>query len=421
MRVLWSCNIVPNAVRARLNGSSEVMGGWIESMAAALTAADSGLSLGVACRSEDVGDFHETADGIEYFSIDCSGADYKDLCASCSGIIESFRPDLVQVEGTEFLHSKAMLFTAKAKGIPTVVSLQGVLNGLYDYQCGEIPVDELMLSRSLTNIFAGWTMHLRKTRWFRPRLAGEREIIENTSYILGRTTWDRAHSYSINPEAKYFSCPRVLREPFYETKWDPASVERHSIYTGSGYTALKGLHFLIRALPQLAAEYPDVKVYVAGYDPYPEKGRRPAFKQGYAMYLKKLMRDLDVEDRVVFTGTIPAQEVARRLARSHVYALTSTIENSPNTLAEAMCVGTPCVASCVGGAPDMADNEKEALFFRSGDPSLIAWNIKRIFDDDALALMLSENARARASVTHDPGRNAAILAEVYSRILSESE
>ena len=71
----------------------------------------------------------------------------------------------------------------------------------------------------------------------------------STDYILGRTTWDRAHSYAINPNAKYYPCSRVLRAPFYKEKWSIEKAERHSIYVGNGYHALKGLHFVVMALP----------------------------------------------------------------------------------------------------------------------------------------------------------------------------
>ena len=51
-------------------------------------------------------------------------------------------------------------------------------------------------------------------------------MLEKADFILGRTTWDRAHSYAINPEAKYYSCNRVLRRPFYEKNWDIDDIEK---------------------------------------------------------------------------------------------------------------------------------------------------------------------------------------------------
>ena len=305
----------------------------------------------------------------------------------------------------------------KKRNIPVVVSMQGILNGQYQYQCGQLPMDDMMFSGSLINMFAAWILHLRKRLWYKPRMKPEREIIEQAEYILGRTTWDRAHTYAINPDAKYFSCNRVLRAPFYTTKWDIDKMERHTIYVGNGYFALKGLHFVIMALPQLIREYPDLKLYVAGYKPYEAKDNRSFIKKGYAAYLKKLIQDLDVEKHIEFTGPLSAQQVADKLAHVNAYVLSSAVENSPNTLGEAMMIGTPCVASYVGGVADMAEDGMEALHFRNDDPALLAWNVKRIFDNDELALHLSENGKKKASVTHNAQKNAEQLITVYREIL----
>lgn len=419
MRVLWTVNLIPAAVSVKLGKSSEVLGGWVESMAEQLSKAPD-IDLGIVCKCEENLDFCETINGIKYFSLHyTSSTALSELEEKCSRIVSDFRPDIINIEGTEFLHSRAMQLAAQKLQVPAVVSLQGILNGQYAYQCGQLPIDDMMFSKSATHIFSAWIMHLRKTMWYKPRMKAEKEIIENADYILGRTTWDRAHSYAINPRAKYYPCSRILRAPFYEEKWSLEKAERHSIYVGNGYSALKGVHFVVMALPYLVREYPDVKVYVAGYKPYQENDKRSILKKGYAAYLKKLIYDLGVEDHIEFTGPLKAPQVARKLSTVNAYVLCSTVENSPNTLGEAMMVGTPCVAAYVGGVSDMAEDGKEALFYRNDDPKLLAWNIKRIFDNDDLAVSLSEAGKNKALITHNPERNAQLLIDAYKDILKE--
>lgn len=417
MRILWTVNLIPSEVAQALGIHSEVLGGWVESMAGQLRGRED-IELGIACKAESGQVFQMELDGIHYYSLSYSPKHaMEELPTQCEQIIEDFKPDLIQIEGTEFLHAKVMLGCGKEKQIPTVVSMQGILNGQYQYQCGQLPVDDMMFSASLTKIFAAWILHLRKRLWYQPRMKPEREIIQQADYILGRTTWDRAHTYAINPNAHYFSCNRVLRAPFYEKKWEMEHIERHSIYVGNGYFALKGLHFVIMALPQLIREYPDVKLYVAGYKPYESRDRRSVLKKGYAAYLKKLVQDLQVEEYIEFTGPLKAEQVAEKLATVHAYVLSSAVENSPNTLGEAMMVGTPSVASYVGGVPDMAVDGEEALHYRNDDPALLAWKIKSIFDDDELARKLSEQGRRKARKTHDAAANAEQLIRVYQEIL----
>lgn len=378
------------------------------------------IELTVACKVEKQYQFNDAVDGVRYISLGYGGkTTLAELEDQCCQIIDVVKPDLIQVEGTEFLHANAMLNAGNAKRIPTVVSLQGILNGQYQYQCGQLQIDDMMFSRSIKNIFTAWILHLRKTRWFKPRMNTERETIAKARYLIGRTTWDRAHAYALNPNAKYYSCNRILREPFYQKEWKLDKIERHSIYVGNGYYALKGVQYVIEALPQLIREYLDIKVYVAGVKPFVENDKRPFYKKGYGLYLEKRIKDLGVGDHIVFTGPLQSEEVAEKLSKVHAYVLCSAIENSPNTLGEAMCIGTPCIASYVGGVPDMATDGENALFYRNDDPSLLAWNLKRIFDDDDLALKLSENGRKQARITHDPERNAQALYDIYQAILSQ--
>lgn len=417
MRILWTVNLVPQDAANGLGISSDVLGGWVESMASRLKTKPD-VQLAIACKTGKANRFDRKIGGVRYFSLGYDGKTKQDeLETMCAAIIDAFAPDIIQVEGTEFLHAKAMLHVGNSKQIPTVVSLQGILNGQYQYQCGQLPIDDMMLSPSLSNIFTAWMLHLRKTRWYKPRMKTERETIGKAKYLIGRTTWDRAHAYRLNPQAKYFACNRILRPPFYQKTWDIRHMERHSLYVGNGYYALKGLQYVIEALPQLIREYPDIKVYVAGVKPFEADDKRPFYKKGYGSYLEKRIKALNVGSHVVFTGPLQAEEVAERLSRVHAYVLCSAVENSPNTMGEAMCIGTPCVTAYVGGVPDMATDGESALFYRNDDPALLAWNVKRIFDDDDLALRLSANGRKRAAVTHDADTNARTLYNIYQEIL----
>ncbi len=417
MKILWIVNLIPANLSSALGVSTDVLGGWVESMAEELKKT-SEIELAIACKCENDESFDEIVDGVRYVSVAYTGATpLNEIENKIRDIINDVKPDLVHIEGTEFLHALATINVCEELKIPSVTSMQGILNGQYNYQCGHLQVDDMLLSKD--NFMPGLLLHLRKTIWYKKRLAHEKQVIEKSRNILGRTTWDRAHSYTLNPKARYYTCNRNLRAPFYETEWDINKIERHSIYIGNGYYALKGAHFVVEALPQLIKEYPDIKVYIAGHKPYDDNDKRSFIKKGYGAYLKNLIEKLGVSDHIEFTGPLKASQVAEKLATVNAYVLCSTIENSPNTLGEAMLVGTPCVAAYVGGVPDMAEDGKEALFYRSDDPSLLAWNIKRVFDDDNLALELSRNGKKKASVTHDAALNAEKLIEVYKDILKK--
>ena len=68
MKVLWTVNLIPAAVTVKLGKASEVLGGWVESMAEQLSK-NKDIELGIVCKCEENLDFCETIDGVTYFSL----------------------------------------------------------------------------------------------------------------------------------------------------------------------------------------------------------------------------------------------------------------------------------------------------------------------------------------------------------------
>ena len=230
----------------------------------------------------------------------------------------------------------------------------------------------------------------------------------------------RAQANWLNPEARYHHCPRILRDAFYRSRWSLDSCERFSIFVGSGASPLKGAHFAVRALALLRRRFPKAKLYIAGRSPYelPRFSANNLF--GYSVYLCELIDELGLREHVQFTGSLDSEAMADRMRNSHVFLLSSLIENSPNTLAEAMLLGVPAVSAYTGGAPSMARDEEEALFYRADDPAMLALQVQRLFEDEDLCQRFSAAARARALTTHDPDAIMATLVSVYRTILARA-
>ena len=100
--------------------------------------------------------------------------------------------------------------------------------------------------------------------------------------------------------------------------------------------------------------------------------------------------------------------------------LPSFIENSPNSLGEAMLLGVPVVASKTGGIPSLVEDGKEVLLTEPGDSAMLAERVLDIFDDGMFAELLGENAAARAALTHDRMANYKMLTWIYEEIAKEN-
>lgn len=392
-------------------------GGWISSMLAQLAQVP-GLTLGLAVRSDGREMQSADIDGVKTYFLP-TGRDQLDVSADdAAAVLADFKPDLLHAEGTEMAYTRRFLRAWKG---PNIVSMQGVLAGYEPYEYGDLQVDRMLLGGGLTQKIVALSMIVSKHLRFLPRVKGEAEAFGLARNLLGRTRWDQAYAYRLQPLAPYFAVNRILRPAFYGAEWSAEGVERHSLFIGNAGSARKGAHFVLRAVQQLRRDYPDIRLYIAGEAPAPRSSADWKRHVGYAAYLRKLIRDLDLEDQITFTGVLGATEMAERMTRSHVYVLSSLIENSPNTLGEAMMVGTPVVAAFAGGAPSMAAAETEALFYRPNDPVELAWQIRRIFESDALAATLSRAARARARLTHDAAENRDRLLAAYRSVLGSAD
>src|SRR5262249_12035789 len=83
------------------------------------------------------------------------------------------------------------------------------------------------------------------------------------------------------------------------------------------------------------------------------------------------------------------------------------------SLCEALQVGTPSVATYIGGIPSLVQHGRTGLMFPAGDAAMLADSIARIFRDDDFAAHLGLAARMEASERHNPRRVASPALEAY--------
>ena len=135
------------------------------------------------------------------------------------------------------------------------------------------------------------------------------------------------------------------------------------------------------------------------------------------MYLQKLIKKHSLSDKITFLGALNETQMRDRLLKSNVFLLCSSIENSSNSLGEAMILGVPCVSSDVGGIKSLINHNSEGFIYPFDEPYMIPYYIDKIFSDTGLANTLSKNARAHALITHSKENNCERLKEIYDSLL----
>jgi len=120
--------------------------------------------------------------------------------------------------------------------------------------------------------------------------------------------------------------------------------------------------------------------------------------------------------RIRFLGPLPRDRVGEVLAAADAVLLSSTWENFPHVLVEALAVGTPALATRVGGVPEVLRDGENGLLVPAGDVDALAAAIRRFFADRELRDRLRANA-ARSVADYAPERVFALLEDVLLRTL----
>ena len=366
----------------------------------------------------------KTENGVEYIYFDYPEAEAfsmmtPEIFGRMAGYIKAVNPDIIHVHGTEKNLAQVQKFLPS---IPVVTSIQGILMGYLPYVSNYLDMNKVRKFRTLKNLF-GRGGALLMERCFRKGFLYENDILCNNKYFIGRTDFDKAHVIFRNPDAHYFVGEELLRDIFYHEggSWSLEKCNRHSIFMPSGFNPIKGMHLAIEAVHLLKPFYPDIRLYIPGVIPSYGKEKRLLSKitgEEYVRYVFALVKQYQLEENVIFLPRQTAEQMSQHMRDAHVFLAPSSIDNSPNAVGEATMMGVPVVTTPVGGIPSFLRDGTDALLSPAGDSYLLAYNVKRIFDDDNFATMLSKNAYKVALRRHDREHICNQYLDSYQQIIS---
>ncbi|MCM1138946.1 MAG: glycosyltransferase family 4 protein [Muribaculum sp.] len=422
MKILWITNSLFEEYFQAKGKHASYTGGWMRSLALRLTEQYPELEIAVAARYAGVDKLEELiTDKFTFYALPGATArtKYDSSIEPIWKVVKNrFKPDMVHIHGSEYPHGLAYIRANGTEGV--MVSLQGIVSRIARHNSGGIFLTEFLQNLTLYDLLISSTP-FKETRNYRHLGKMEEELLSRVNHIIGRTSWDKVHSWAINPTATYHFCNETLRSEFYSTnKWDLSKCQPHRIFLSQAAKPIKGIHKVIEALPYILRKYPDTEIYVAGnnftrHDDLHSKLRYMT----YGKYVNKLMKKYGISDKIHFLGMLNAEQMAEQYRMANVFICPSSIENSPNSLGEAQLMGCPVVASYVGGVPDMVENGINGLLYRFEEHEMLAYNVCRVFSDGELANTLSVGGVKAAIQRHDGERNAEKMMEIYRQIYSE--
>ena len=177
------------------------------------------------------------------------------------------------------------------------------------------------------------------------------------------------------------------------------------LYVGR-FAPLKNVSLLIEAFARLRAERPRARLVLVGEGALEGRLRADARRFG-------------VQDEVLFTGAKPLAELPAYYSMADVFGLSSSFDNSPNVLLEAMACGLPVVATRVGGVPRYVGHERTGLLVEPGQPAALAAGLGRVLDDEGLRARLVAGGLEQARNGRSWTASARTLLELYERLIRE--
>jgi len=416
MKVLWFSNTPANSeafLNNRLTG-----GGWLKSLDLAIQAkVELHIAFYFPKLSEPFTFLNTTYYPISHpnwklkaviNTLRPSFTDTEDLQQYLE-IINKVQPDIIHIHGTE----NPFGCIIPQVNAPVVVSIQGNITvyqhkffaGLGKGYAKKKYAGSKLINNLLQKSFYENYKGMEKMK--------ERELknLKATQYVLGRTDWDKRLSMMMTTNARYFQSEEMMREVFHHTKWmrnSPGIEEPFIIHSTTGNGFYKGFETICEAVQLLHNKIEFLFEWrVAGLSD----------TSSLVKVVKEKMGKAYPKSGLILMGSLSEEALAVKLTEAHVFVTASHIENSPNSLCEAMLIGMPCIATFAGGTGSMIQDRQEGILIQDGDPWVMAGAIVEMAYSFEVAIGMGAKARLRALKRHDKDGIVTQLLDIYQTVI----
>ncbi|VAW21235.1 hypothetical protein MNBD_BACTEROID01-1649 [hydrothermal vent metagenome] len=410
MRILWFTN-TPSLASDYLRGN-EVGGGWISSLEEAVLKYTT-LKLAVSFFTDTyVGSFR--LDNVHYYPV-CNVSKQKlgrrvdrlfntiylerDL-QSLIKVVKQFNPDVIHIHGTEQHYG---LIQKYIKDIPVIISVQGNLTVYSEKYFSGISKKVFIRHISLYNFLTQQNPVFQYYR-MKKRAKNEQEILKITKNIAGRTNWDRSIARIFSPGGSYHVVNEIMRPAFYKKAWGKKRGGKLILMTTTSSPAYKGFEVILKTaiiLKQLGLPF---EWRVAGLSPHTKNVK----------IAEKWLKVKSDKISINFLGTLDSDKLINNLLQSDIYIQVSHIENSPNSVCEAMLLGMPVIASAVGGTASLIEDGENGMLYQDGECYSLAGTIVKLHEDNNLCQSIAKSAYEASHKRHDPQKVVKELTDAYT-------
>jgi glycosyltransferase involved in cell wall biosynthesis len=239
----------------------------------------------------------------------------------------------------------------------------------------QLKVPLVTLVHSLTSKMPGW--NLRKA------LSGpmEKAVLSGSRLVVANSEYSRNLIESLVDGRVPIRICRPGKDGLVSTEGQPAagmpeespkSVSRVTkLFTASHISRLKGLDVLLTALSRL----PDLewRLTIAG---------DCSVDRLHFRRLQRIIRSGGLQDRIAFTGILKGADLSREYRQADLFVFPTKYEAYGMSLAEAMHIGLPFVASKIGGVEEITQGK--GWLFEAGDSTELAAILRKVISNPGL-------------------------------------
>lgn len=340
-------------------------------------------------------------------SLSADGMPPREMVDQIREISNAFRPDLIHVWGTERFWG--LLTARNILETPALLEMQGIPGAMVPYMTGCLTSDEIRACFGLKEFLRPRLSLTRMQHQYAQGWAREKEIITGHRFIDYESDWVKCYLDPIAIDARLFKTRMILRSAFLTSKpWSPKE-GNFTVFSSCGYAANKGLHTLIRAMSLLKTIFPGVTLELAGGM---SRGIRTS---GYQKWIVREIARLGLENSVRYLGQLDSDGLVAAMHRCAVAVVPSLVESYSMSLAEAMAVGCPCVASFAGAMPEVGGGM--VSYVPLADAGALSGAISRILRDREFAANIGRGARIRSMELHQIEAGVKRQLEIYGEVI----
>jgi glycosyltransferase involved in cell wall biosynthesis len=151
-----------------------------------------------------------------------------------------------------------------------------------------------------------------------------------------------------NSSFKGFIIPNVVNTELFKLNENISKPENDTFFAVSQWKWPKDPFTILKAWKKVTTVFPQAKLKIGGYGPQIDE-------------MKKLTEELDLRQQVILVGPLRSEQIAWEMQHARIFIHCSEYETFSVVCAEALCCGTPVIASKVGGIPDYIHSENGIL------------------------------------------------------------